>query len=166
MNLPDRKANRLKGFNYGTEGAYFITVCIENRENLLSFVGEGSPLPQLSVFGRITENALLQIPTQYPNMQIDKYVIMPDHVHILLSLLNNGRGNPSPTVNAAMGWFKYKVTKEINERRSSPGKKVFQRSFYDHVIRNEEDYLETWNYIDSNPGGLWEKHTNLEISDR
>jgi hypothetical protein len=65
-----------------------------------------------------------------------------------------------------MGWFKYKVTKEINERRSSPGKKIFQRSFYDHVIRNEEDYLETWNYIESNPGKLWEKYNDLEITDR
>lgn len=63
----------------------------------------------------------------------------------------NGSGNPSPTIDSAMGWFKYMATKEINKLSGTVGRKIFQRSFNDHIIRGEQDYLEIWQYIDSNP---------------
>lgn len=88
---------------------------------------------------------------------------MPNHIHVLLSLFktvdSNGRGDPSPTtetdsstsVSAVVGWLKYHATKEINSIRNAPGEKVFQRSFYDHVVRNRDDYNEIYKYICENP---------------
>ncbi len=151
--LPKRKDIRLKGFDYGV-GAYFITICTQNRRcDLSAIVGEGSPLPHLSHHGKIVENLIQQISRKYPEISIDKYVIMPNHIHLLLSitLLDDGRGNPSPTLLAAIGWFKFQATKEINRQRGTIGEKVFQRSFYDHVIRNQKDYDEIYKYICENP---------------
>ena len=77
---------------------------------------------------------------------------MPNHIHLLLSVAkDDGRGDPSPTILEAIGWLKYQATKEINQIRNSSGEKVFQRSFYDHIIRNLDDYQEIHNYICENP---------------
>ena len=71
---------------------------------------------------------------------------------MLLSIMEiNGRGDPSPTADTIMGWFKYQSTKEINKIRGSAGEKIFQRSFYDHIIRNRDDYNEIARYIYENP---------------
>ena len=77
---------------------------------------------------------------------------MPNHIHILLSIVKvDGRGDPSPTADTIMGWLKYQATKEINKMRGSVGEKIFQRSFYDHIIRNRDDYNEIAKYIYENP---------------
>ena len=76
---------------------------------------------------------------------------MPNHIHLLLFIYNNGTGNPSPTVGNIIGWFKYNTTKSVNEEYKSAGNKLWQRSFYDHIIRDEKDYMEKLNYILSNP---------------
>ena len=162
--LPKRKPTRLNGFDYSTHGAYFVTICSENRKNTFSsIVGEGSPLPQLTKCGEILDRWIQEIPVKYPNVSVDVYVIMPDHVHMLLFLCgDNGRGNPSPTekngigakipaVHSVVGWWKYQVTKEIRKILPWTGEKIFQRSFHDHIIRNLEDYNEVKKYILENP---------------
>lgn len=152
--LPRRKPARLKKFDYSTNGAYFITICTEKRKNILStIVGEGSPLPRLSCFGKIVDAWIQKMPSKYPEISVNCYVIMPNHIHLLLFVFNDrdGRGDPSPTVSSAIGWLKYQATKEINEMCNSVGEKVFQRSFYDHIIRNDDDYCEIHNYIYENP---------------
>lgn len=153
--LPQRKPTRLKNFDYSKNGIYFITICTEKRKNILSsiyVVGEGSPLPQLSPFGKIVEAWIQKLPNKYPEISVDRYVIMPNHIHLLLSVdKDNGRGDPSPTVDAAMGWLKYQATKEINAIRDKAGSRVFQRSFFDHIIRNYDDYYGIQKYIYENP---------------
>ncbi len=151
--LPKRKSTRLKHFDYATNGAYFITICTENRKNILStIVGEGSPLPQLSQEGKVVDSWIQELPNKYPEISVDCYVIMPNHIHLLLSFIKtDGRGDPSPTVNEVIGWLKYQATKDINKSRSTTGEKIFQRSFYDHVVRNRDDYCEIRNYIYENP---------------
>ena len=150
--LSKRKLTRLKNFDYSLSGAYFITICTHRRENILSnIVGEGSPLPQLTNYGEISDKWIKKIPEKYNEVSLDNYVIMPNHIHILLSVLKDGRGNPSPTVNAVIGWLKYHTTKEINKFRGTGGEKIFQRSFYDHIVRNNEDYNEIYKYIYENP---------------
>lgn len=153
MELPKRKPTRLADYDYGTPGAYFVTLCIQNRKNILgNIVGEGFPLPQLSPQGKIVDVWINEIPKRYEGIQVDKYVIMPNHIHLLLSVKErNGRGDPSPTIDNIVGWFKYQATKEINRHNHTMGTKVFQRSFYDHIIRGEQDYKEIWAYIDNNP---------------
>ena len=151
--LYNRKDPRLKGYDYSTTGAYFLTICTQHRKNILStIVGEGSPLPQLSRYGKIADKWINKIPEKYQEISLDNYVIMPNHIHILLSIIKeDGRGNPSPTVYAAIGWLKYHITKEINQARGIVGQKIFQRSFFDHIVRNRNDYNEIYKYIFENP---------------
>ena len=144
--LPKRKDPRLKGFDYSSTGAYFLTICTQNRKNILSMiVGEGSPLPRLSPYGKIAESWIQKIPEKYPEVSVDCYVIMPNHIHILLSIIkDDGRENPSPTADTVVGWLKYQATKEINELRGGMCDKIFQRSFFDHIVRNRDDYNEIY----------------------
>ena len=151
--LHKRKPTRLKNFDYSENGAYFLTVCTKNRKKILStIVGEGSPLPNLLRCGEIVEELIKTIPDKYREITVDYYVIMPNHIHLLLSVRkDDGRGYPSPTVDTVIGWMKYHATKEINKLRGTTGEKVFQRSFYDHIIRNRKDYEEIYKYIHENP---------------
>ena len=147
-----RKATRLKDFDYSESGAYFITICTQGRRNILSsIVGEGSPLPQLSSYGIIADKWIKKIPEIFNDVYIDNYVIMPNHIHLLLSIINDGRGDPSPTVINAVGWLKYNITVDINKTRHIQKEKIFQRSFYDHIVRNRDDYDEIYKYIYENP---------------
>lgn len=77
---------------------------------------------------------------------------MPNHIHLLLSIdRGSGTGDPSPTLGNVIGWYKYMATKRINEKAGTSGTRIFQRSYHDHVIRNEKDYRMIWNYIEGNP---------------
>lgn len=146
-----RKINRLCDYDYNTHGAYFVTICTQNRRKILSeIVGDGFPV--LKPCGRIAEEIIQQIHEKYPAVSVDKYVIMPDHIHILLMIeRKEGTGDPSPTLGNIIGWYKYRVTKQINAHYDQQGEKIFQRSYYDHVIRNRQDYDDVWQYIENNP---------------
>ena len=119
-------------------------------------VGEGSPLPQLTGQGKIVEKYILDINKKYPFVFVNKFVIMPNHIHIILCIENDGRGNPSPTIANVVGWLEYNATKQINLIDGNTGNQIFQRSFHDHIIRGERDYLKIWDYIDTNPQ-KWEE---------
>lgn len=146
--MQERKRNRLCNYDYGQNGAYFITICTKDRKQILSkIVGDGFPVPNL--LGRIAEEMIEQVMIRYPSVSVDKYVIMPDHIHLLLRI--EGTGNPSPTLGNVIGWYKYQTTKRINQTDATQGLQVFQRSYYDHVIRNQQDYDSVWEYIENNP---------------
>ena len=148
--LPERKNLRLKGFDYSTTGTYFLTICTQNRKKVLSTILDGEPsLLQLTPYGEIVDEWIQKIPEKYPEASVDSYVIMPNHVHILLSLVKDDCRET--TADAIMGWLKYQVTKEINQLRGSVGDKFFQRSYFDHIVRNNEDYYEICKYIYENP---------------
>ena len=99
--LVRRKPTRLYRHDYSTPGAYFITVCTKNKQKTLSsIVGEGlaPPAPHLSVYGKIAEQQLLNLEKRYPNVTLDKYVIMPNHIHLIVVLRKTAGGaSPSPT---------------------------------------------------------------------
>ena len=146
MELPKRKPTRLNGYDYSVPGAYFITICSHNREYLFSnIVGEGlCALPQniLTPIGIEVEKSIQFINDNYIGVRIDKFVIMPNHIHLIVVLDNTGgRGNP-PLQNI-IGQLKSYTTKEF-------GNILWQRSFHDHIIRGEEDYQKIWQYIDTN----------------
>ena len=152
--FPSRKTPRLENYDYGLNATYFITICTLNRKNILSAIKKvgNSIVVQLSSYGRIADRWIQELPNKYPGIKVNRYVIMPDHIHILFSLSNvDGRGNPSPTVDRVIGWLKYQVTKEINKLRNTQGEKIFQRSFYDHIARNASDCFEIHKYIYENP---------------
>ena len=148
--LPARKRIRLENYDYSTPGAYFITVCTVNREKLFwNGVGADIIRPKnlpLSEIGRIVEQAIKQIPSHYTNVSVDKYCIMPDHVHLLLRIESDigGRIISAPTIPTVVGSMKRWVSKQV-------GRPIWQKSFFDHGIRTQQDYDETWEYIDNNP---------------
>lgn len=161
MEPPSRKQNRIPHYDYAAPGAYFITICAQNRRCIfgkmtVNTVGDGFPVPTnlvvLKNVGKVAQDYILQIPKKYPNVCVDQYVVMPNHIHLLLRIREeSGTGNPSPTMGDVIGWYKYQVTKQVNLKNNTPGQKIFQRSYHDHVIRGEKDYQMIWQYIDTNP---------------
>ena len=146
MELPKRKPTRLKNYDYSQNGAYFVTVCtVEKRHILSRIVGEGlCALPQniLMPIGKETEKSIQFINENYQGVIIDKYVIMPNHIHLIVKLNDSGgRGNP-PLQNV-IGQLKSYVASKYPHP-------IWQRSFHDHVIRGENDYNKIWEYIDTN----------------
>lgn len=154
MEYPRRKNNRLIGFDYSSAGTYFITICTADRECTLATiidVGDGFPVPQLTGAGYIADKYINFINNKYPTVFVDNYVIMPNHIHLLLVLCENGTGNPSPTIGNVVGWLKYVVTKQINIDNDVSRHKIFQRSYHDHIVRNEPSYRKIYDYITNNP---------------
>ena len=154
MSLPYRKPNRLPTFDYSTPGAYFITICTQDRKCILGkIVGGGAldaPVVQLNDLGLIVEK-YIRSGERISGISVDKYVIMPNHIHVILFVDETYTGGtskaPSPT-NTAIPHF-VSTLKRFCHR--DIGKIIFQRSYHDHVIRNEQDYLKIWEYIDNNP---------------
>jgi len=153
MELPKRKPNRLIGYDYSKNGAYFVTICTKNKEHILWDVGAGIARPnqiKLSKYGEIIENAIINISQKYSMVNVDKYVVMPNHIHMLLSVCDkSGRAMLAPTISQVVQQFKGAVTKQI-------GQSVWQKLFHDHIIRNQKDYSKIWEYIDHNPQN-WER---------
>lgn len=163
MEYKYRKNPRLRNYDYSSDGTYFITICTKDRQQILweyPTVGRddlGTPLPctkvPLSYKGRIIEKYINTISQNYANLSVDKYVIMPDHIHILLSLRNTGerRAESSrPTyVSQIIGVLKRLANKEIGEN-------IFQTSFYDHIVCSKDEYESICNYIETNPQRLIE----------
>ena len=147
---PKRKQIRIEDYNYSTPGAYFITVCTANRAKIFwNGVGADIIRPEnvpLSATGKLVEQAICQIPNHYENVAVDKYCIMPDHIHLILRIESNmdGRMISAPTVSTVVGSMKRWVSRHI-------GRPIWQKSFYDHGIRNQQDYDEIWEYIENNP---------------
>lgn len=149
---PVRKNMRLKGYDYSNGGYYFITVCTSGKETMLGQIDNDvgaiinrPPAVILSEYGNIVEAVLSEIPEHYSEVAIDKHVIMPNHIHLIL-VVNRGRLIIAPTksVPVIMQQFKQQVTKRI-------GFSLWQKSYYDHVIRNDDEYKRIWTYIDENP---------------
>ena len=150
--LPKRKHPRLDDYDYSTTGAYFITICTQSRRCLLShIVGRGlAPAEiQYTVYGRIAQEQLLLLEQRYPSLKIDRYVIMPNHIHAILLLEETAGGSRRPTIMDIVCAYKSLTTRQCKKIR--PIDKLFQTSFYEHVIRGCEDYKEIAEYIVNNP---------------
>ncbi len=147
MDLPKRKPTRLKNYDYSGNGAYFVTICTHNRKCILSdIVGEGLctlPKNTLTPIGKEIEKSIQYIDENYEGAIIDKYVIMPNHIHLIV-ILNNSGGHGNPPLQNIIGNMKSFTTKKY-------GDILWQRSFHGHIIRGKRDYKEIWEYIDTNP---------------
>ena len=158
-NLPKRKAMRLKNFDYSSTGAYFITICTHNRKCMLSqIVGaiHESPETVLTEYGKIVDEIIKNV-SERCEVTIDRYIIMPNHVHLLVIITDSEelraiRESPlrgRSVISKAIGYIKMNASKEIHTRFGKIN--LWQRGFYDHIIRGKEDYEEHLKYIAENP---------------
>ena len=144
MEIPKRKQNRLSGYDYSQPGGYFITICTKGREELLgSVVGADvliGPQIKLSPIGQVVHDVLASMPN------VTKFVVMPNHIHAIVRIEDGAMRTSPPTqgLSQMVRYFKRNVTQRC-------GQAIWQRTFHDHIIRNEADYLRIWQYIDTNP---------------
>lgn len=156
-NLQNRKHNRLENYDYSLNGLYFITICTKDRKCCLSeidvepIVGADIIRPQIRLkkIGKLLDYSINDIENHYENISVVKYCIMPDHVHLIISIMNDiiqindGRIISAPTISTVIGSLKRYVSKNA-------GISLWQKSFHDRIIRNEAEFKEIWQYIENN----------------
>ena len=153
MDRPVRKPTRLKNYDYSTPGAYFITICTKDRQCVLSriLVGDGAlavPHVHLSEIGAVVDDVIRSMGDHNRSVTVDSYVIMPNHIHLLVLVTENGPPRAAAPAKAIIPSF-VSALKGLTVRRC--GIPLWQRSYYDHVIRNGEDYRRIAEYIEANP---------------
>ena len=157
--LKKRKYTRLQNFDYNSAGVYFITICTKDRQCILSrVVGTGvldCPKIELTKYGEIADKYINQLNNFYEHLSVEGYVIMPNHIHILLFIKENGQsGTPDPTkeridrANSGLSKFISTFKRFCNKEY---GKNIWQTRSNDHIIRNRQDYEEHLRYIYENP---------------
>ncbi|MEE1318810.1 MAG: transposase [Ruminococcus sp.] len=166
-----RKQIRLQNYDYSENGAYFITICTKDKKQIFGrVVGDGIlDVPQdnvvekenvyirLSEVGKIVKQAIEYINEHNKNVDVKKYVIMPNHIHliVMVNVANGTSRKPSPTLNNITTRQNEIIPKLISSLKRFTNKQcgfdIWQRSYIDHVIRNEQDYLKHLEYIDNNP---------------
>jgi len=150
----ERKALRLPSYDYSRAGVYFLTLCAKDKAPLFGKVCVGggaldAPKVELSAYGAVVERWIADCTDKYENLAILKYVIMPNHVHLIVELRDGPSRAPAPTrANQTIPSFA-SALKRMTGRYC--GVAIWQRGYYDHVIRNDADFLRVWNYIDTNP---------------
>jgi len=149
VKLPERKPNRLKDYDYSQSGAYFVTICTKDHKHLFGKITVGAsvlarPNIELSSLGRLVNSAIEHYNTNAINFVFDRCAIMPNHLHAIIIIHDAaGERGRSPLRNIVRNLKGY-VTKQA-------GKTSWQKSFHDHINRNEADYLRIAQYIENNP---------------
>lgn len=167
----NRKSLRMKGFDYSSDGYYFITICTHNREYLFgNIVGatRGSPAHMKpNEFGEIVQSIWETLPGHH-NVELDIFQLMPNHIHFIIGLsgrsrptptINPGGSRPAPTVGTIVGLFKSECTKQIRRLTNNTKFEIWQRNYYEHIIHTNEDFDKIRAYIQLNPE-MWERDRN------
>ena len=171
-NAHNRRPIRLHGYDYRQAGAYFVTICTHNRAPLFGEI-QGDAM-RLNEAGKIAEKVWRGIPDHFDNVDIDAFIVMPNHVHgiIVITHTRVGARHASPlhhahqpskgTLGTIVGSYKSAVSKQINRMRDTPGSPVWQRNYYEHIIRNESALHDIRHYIIHNPAKWAEDTENPE----
>ena len=167
-----RRSMRLKEYDYSNAGAYFITIVSFKRINIFGSINDGHV--QLNQIGNIVEIVWLEIPLHYPNVTTDAYVIMPNHFHGIIIIHNNDVGarhaaplqtntpkRKSQPLGVIVGSFKSAATRQIHRSGLLKQKHVWQRNYYEHIIRDDEDFRKISDYIELNPINWEFDHENI-----
>ena len=155
-----RKSIRLKNYDYSSNGYYFVTICVQNREKLFGeFVGAtlcGRPNNP----DKIITKWLLELENKFNDIKIDEYIIMPNHIHFIIKRTGDHIGSTGDHIGSPLrdiiGWFKTMTTNEyiagVKSGKFIPFKgRLWQRNYYEHIIRNYDDYINISEYIQNNP---------------
>lgn len=164
MPIHNRKAIRLKGYDYSRNGMYYVTICTQNRECIFGKIEDNKMI--VNQYGKILESVWLELPRHYANVVLREHVVMPDHIHAIIEIDNNANGcntvgdglkpfydaqprqHGLPEIVRALKTFS---ARKINELRNTQGVSVWQRNYYEHIIRNDEEYCNIAIYINENP---------------
>jgi len=167
MTIHRRRSIRLKDYDYSQPGSYFVTLCTHGHECLFGDITDGEMV--LNNVGEIVEKCLIEIPGYYQNVELDKWTIMPNHVHAIIVIYpdNNivGARHASPlriykskihgpksnSIGSIVSSLKSAVTKRINESQNTPSRSIWQRNYYEHIIRDEHELNKIRRYIINNP---------------
>jgi REP element-mobilizing transposase RayT len=183
-NLPNRQSIRLKNYDYSQEGSYFITLVTQDRIHLFGKIEDGKMI--LNTVGKILEEEWRNTIELRPNISLGEFIIMPDHMHMIITItaqmekkedkewIHSNPKSPSHTIGAIIRGFKGASTKKINQFLNRRGEsqfapidsqfaptefyknKIFQRNYYEHIIRNQNDFNRIEQYIIDNPMN-WKK---------
>jgi putative transposase len=163
-NRHHRRSIRLAGYDYAQPGVYFVTICTQERRPVLASVDTtGHALTRI---GQVVARCWLALPRHFPNVALDAWVVMPDHLHGIL-VLSNGEASPSPprpsqrpngtrphSLNAIIQNFKSISTRKVNQLNGTPGVQMWQRDYYERIIRDERAFASIRRYIENNPAKL------------
>ena len=165
MDHANRKRLRLPHYDYSKSGCYFITLCTQNRQHLFelenrTFTGDHDNKTDCCTQNLILHNWISELINCFTNISIDLYVILPDHLHMMITIHQTS----GISLSDIMQYFKSGTTRDYISRVKEGSlppfeKKLWQKSYYDHVIRNPQDYEETWRYIENNPKKWLMEHT-------
>ena len=175
-----RRSIRLKDYDYSQAGAYFVTICAKDKKYLFGNII--SDKMELSEIGKIINRFWIEIPNHFSNVHLDEYIIMPNHLHGIVMIDINCRGGVTPPhikgrgtlplqqkrpLGHIIGYFKYQSTKYINKIYGLPGRAIWQRNYYEHIIRNENELNHIreyilynplqWQFDRENPAGIFDK---------
>lgn len=173
-----RRSIRLKGYDYARAGAYFVTVCAHNRECLFGDVFAGEM--RLNDAVQMVQDVWDGLPIKFHNIETDEFIIMPNHVHGIIVIvgaqfiapfdcdamnqnkkqIKQGVMNHAPTVGEIVRAFKAQCTHAINKIRNTPGNPLWQRNYYEHIIRSEQEMDRIRKYITENPAKWSEDEDN------
>lgn len=177
-----RQSIRLKEYDYSQSGAYFVTICSKDRACLFGEIVDGEML--LNETGQMVRNMWNDLDDRYPDIETDEFVVMPNHLHGIIVIVGaqfiapvetvtpsdcnainhkkQGVINHAPTVGNIVRAFKARCTHAINKIRDTPGIPVWQRNYYDHIIRGEQEMNRIRGYIIENPAKWIEDKDNPE----
>ena len=145
-----RKSIRLKDYDYSMSGGYFVTICVQEMKCVMGEIAGGDM--QLNGFGKIVEQIWEELPNRFPTIELDVFVVMPNHFHGIVFLQNPGAASSTPTtLGKVIRAFKSISAIEVNRRLETQGKQFWQRNFFERVIRNEKEMDKIREYIINNP---------------
>lgn len=155
-----RRSIRLRTFDYSSTAVYFVTLCVRGREKALGEVADGRVV--LNAEGRVVDACWRALAEHFDNVTLDAYVVMPDHFHGLIAIAS-GRmcedierrllrpGPPPRSLGAVIGAFKAASSRDINRLRGTVGDRIWQRNYYEHIVRSDHDLQRIREYIHNNP---------------
>lgn len=173
---PQRKSPRLQGYDYSQSGAYFVTICTHLRQHLFGRVEDGEM--NLSDVGEIVSDRWYALPEHHPRVELDNFVVMPNHVHGIIILLDHdvkvgtmpalseempALSEKTPALSTVIGSYKSSASRHI--RKANPeyrNETIWQARYHDHIIRNESDLNRIRQYVQTNPA-RWESDTFYNI---
>ncbi|MBI5876936.1 MAG: transposase [Chloroflexi bacterium] len=159
-NHKHRRSIRAQGYDYTQAGGYFVTICTHNRASLFGAIVDGVMRPNAA--GTVAADSWAWLATQYPYVMLDEWIIMPNHLHAIIVLddVMPGGSRAAPTASSPVirkplgqlvGAFKTVSAKQINGQRNTPGAPVWQRNYYEHIIRNDKELNAIRRYVADNP---------------